>query len=118
MGDVARDMRARARRAYTESVSCRIAVEKVGDIDILKAAGVPMIRPFPLISFARLTLLPGDPSTKTSRSGIASPFWTNAGAVLWKDAACGLTRGRRVARRWAANMVYGVFSILRMIWGR
>lgn len=61
--------------------------------------------PFPLISLAKLTLLPGEFSVKTSRSGTASPFWTKAGAVLWKKAVWDLAAGMRVARRRAANMI-------------
>lgn len=72
----------------------------------LNAAGVPMITPLPEISFDRFTLLPGEFSTRTSRSGTASPFCTKAGAVLWNGATRGMVaRGARVARRRAANMV-------------
>lgn len=66
-----------------------------------------MITPLFLISLAKLTLLPGEFSTRTSRLGMASPFCTNAGAVLWKRDACARTRGMLVAIR-RANMV--IFS--------
>lgn len=73
---------------------------------VLNAAGVPTMMPFaPLNSFARLTLFPGEPSTRTSRSGRGSPALTKAARVLWKSARCALARGRAVVRRLAANMV-------------
>lgn len=82
--DIARNVGARASRAYSVSRT----LHGMGDnrSDVLKAAGVPMITPLPLISLARLTLFPGEFSTRTSRSGMESPFWTKAGAVLWKRA--------------------------------
>jgi hypothetical protein len=44
---------------------------------------IPMMMPLPLVnSFARLTLLPGEPSTR-STSGTLSPTLTNAGAEAW-----------------------------------
>lgn len=51
---------------------------------LLKAAGTPMIKALPLapISFNRLTLFPGEFSTRTSRSGIWSP--ARMGLALWK----------------------------------
>ena len=74
--------------------------------NILNAAGTPMITPLPFSSLARLTLLPGEFSTRTSRLGMASPFWTKAGVVLWKRAArCDRARGRVFVRRRAANIV-------------
>jgi hypothetical protein len=46
------------------------------EVDVLKAAGTPMIRPGPEAnSVARLTFPPGFPST-SSMLGIASPTWT------------------------------------------
>ena len=47
-----------------------------------------MINPFPTprSSLARLILLPGEFSDRTSRSGMASPALTNAGHVRWKKA--------------------------------
>lgn len=73
-------------------------------VHALKAAGVPIMTALFLISLARLTLLPGEFSTRTSRFGMASPFCTNAGAVLWKREACARTRGTLVAKRRAANI--------------
>ena len=52
---------------------------KRGDDNLLNAAGTPMIRPFPFSSVARLTLFPGDPSTR-SRLGMGSLILTYAGA--------------------------------------
>lgn len=45
---------------------------KVDFLDLLKAAGTPMIKALPLApsSLNRLTLFPGEFSTRTSRSGI------------------------------------------------
>lgn len=63
------------------------AMFHVWDSHALKAAGTPTMTPLPLISLARLILLPGESSTRTSRLGMASPFCTKAGAVLWKSAA-------------------------------
>ena len=54
--------------------------------DILKAAGTPIIKDFPvLISSAKLTLLPGEFSNKTSSFGMLSPALINARAELWND---------------------------------
>lgn len=53
---------------------------------ILKAAGTPIIKDFPvLISSLNLTLLPGEFSTKISRFGILSPTLMKARAEPWKD---------------------------------
>lgn len=103
MVDITRNVGARASRAYSVS---RI-LHGMGDnqSDVLKAAGVPMITPLPLISLARLTLFPGEFSTRTSRSGMESPFWTKAGAVLWKRARWEKARGREVATRRVANIL-------------
>lgn len=59
---------------------------KVEFLYILKAAGTPMIKALPLApsSLDRLTLFPGEFSTRTSRSGIRSPARTKAGVVVWK----------------------------------
>ena len=52
---------------------------------LLKAAGTPMIIELPLlISSAKLTLLPGEFSTRTSSSGMLSPTLINGLAELWK----------------------------------
>lgn len=52
-------------------------------VDLLKAAGTPMMRPLPFITFARLTLSPGLLSTK-STEGIESPTLTILALVAWK----------------------------------
>lgn len=43
-----------------------------------------MIKPLPVSSLDRLTLLPGEFSTRQSRSGRASPTFTATRAVVWK----------------------------------
>ena len=43
-----------------------------------------MIKAFPLIASLRLTLLPGELSTRTSRFGSLSPTLMKARAELWK----------------------------------
>jgi hypothetical protein len=67
----------------------------------LNAAGTPIIKDFPLLtSSAKLTLLPGESSTRTSSFGMLSPTLTKRPAELWKDLI-----GRaavRVSRRRAA----------------
>jgi hypothetical protein len=45
---------------------------------LLNAAGTPMIKPFPEIASLRFTLLPGEPSARTSRLGMLSPTLTKA----------------------------------------
>ena len=51
----------------------------------LNAAGTPMIKDFPLlVSSAKLTLLAGEFSTKTSSLGMLSPTLMKARAELWK----------------------------------
>lgn len=60
--------------------------------DVLKAAGTPMINPLSS-SCDRLTLLPGEFSTRTVRSGIRSPTSTQAGREVWND-ACEAARSR------------------------
>ena len=50
--------------------------------DVLKAAGTPMIKPLPLISLKRFTLLPGECSTR-STSGRRLPTATQAGREAW-----------------------------------
>ena len=62
---------------------------------ILNAAGTPMIRPFPVSSLARLILLPGEPSVKTSKSGMRSPTFTKTGLEAWKAARCEEERADR-----------------------
>jgi hypothetical protein len=52
--------------------------------DVLNAAGTPMIKPLPLSSLRRLTLWPGEFSTR-STSGSGSPTATHAGDEVWKD---------------------------------
>lgn len=44
-----------------------------------------MIKPLPVSSLARLTVLPGEFSTRQSRSGMGSPTLTATGAVVWKE---------------------------------
>ena len=51
---------------------------------LLKAAGTPTIKPLPVSSFDRLTLFPGEFSTRTSRSGMLSPAFTATREVVWK----------------------------------
>lgn len=53
-------------------------------MNILNAAGTPITRLLPFNSRARFTLLPGEPSTR-STSGIGSPALTNAGAEVRKS---------------------------------
>ena len=53
------------------------------DVYLLKAAGTPMIRPLPLSSLAKFTLLPGVPSTR-STDGMESPTFTMVAVVAWK----------------------------------
>lgn len=53
-------------------------------MNVLKAAGTPMIRALSLMILLRFTLLPGLFSTKTPRLGSLSPILMNALAVLWK----------------------------------
>ncbi len=55
-----------------------------GEQDLLKAAGTPMIKAFPVIASPKLTLLPGELSTRTSRLGILSPTLMKARDELWK----------------------------------
>lgn len=50
----------------------------------LKAAGTPMINALPLMASLRLTLLPGEFSTKTSRLGSLSPTLMKERAEAWK----------------------------------
>lgn len=79
----------------------------------------PIITPFPVNSFARFTLLPGEPSTR-STLGSLSPTLTNAGAEAWKRrlpatervagrqrAAENIVRLASVYRVCASNLVYG-----------
>lgn len=55
---------------------------------------MPIIKPLPLVSSsARLTLLPGEFSTRTSMFGILSPTLIKARAELWNDLV-----GRAAAR--------------------
>lgn len=58
-------------------------------MDILKAAGTPMTKPLPVSSLARLTLVPGEHSCRTSRFGRLSPTLTLDRADAWKRAARG-----------------------------
>lgn len=52
----------------------------------LKAAGTPMTKALPLAtSLARFTLLPGEFSVRTSRSGMESPTWMRRGMEEWKQ---------------------------------
>lgn len=64
---------------------------------------LPIIKPFPVSSLARFTLLPGEFSMR-STLGTLSPTFTNAGAEAWKRRrlATARVRGRR---RTGANMV-------------
>jgi hypothetical protein len=58
-----------------KSLACQLGKCRSSDVgkSILKAAGTPMMRPFPEAnSVARLTLLPGLPSM-TSTEGMLSP---------------------------------------------
>jgi hypothetical protein len=55
--------------------------------NLLKAAGTPIINAFPLAISLKLTLLPGESSTRTSSAGILSPTLMKARAELWKDRA-------------------------------
>lgn len=52
-----------------------------------KAAGTPTMTALGVdaSSLARLSLLPGESSTRTSRSGIASPTFTKARGVAWRN---------------------------------
>ena len=59
-----------------------------------------MIKPFPLSSFARLILLPGEFSM-SSTSGMASPTLTKARGVEWKRRE---VASRTKDTRRAANM--------------
>ena len=64
------------------------------------AAGTPTMTPFPdLNSSARLTLLPGESSTSTSKSGISWPTRTKARGVEWKLRAATEGRARATRRR-------------------
>lgn len=58
-----------------------------------------MMPSLPENSFARLTLLPGEFSTRTSRSGIGSPTRTGAGRVVWKARRGRAEAGRRADRK-------------------
>lgn len=63
-----------------------------------KAAGTPTMYPLAdLNSSARLTLLPGESSRRTSRLGISWPTRTKARGVEWKPRAAkaGLARAIR-----------------------
>lgn len=104
--DVAGDVGGRTGRAWLrESGQQGVQSFQSGGVScrchLLNAAGTPTMTPLPESSLARLTLLPGEFSTR-SMLGMESPFRTKAGAVLWKGATP--ARGRRVARRRAANM--------------
>lgn len=73
-------------------------------------------------SFARFTLLAGDPSVRTSRLGMESPTLTQAGRVEWKalareaemDGLAARVKGRRedlkaiVARTSNSTMAVGI----------
>jgi hypothetical protein len=65
---------------------------------------VPMIKPLPVSSLARLTLLPGEPSTR-SRLGSLSPTLTKTGAEAWKERRPAAQRVTGNSVRAAANMV-------------
>ena len=53
------------------------------NMHILKAAGTPIIKDFPLATCsAKLTLLPGESSTKISSFGMLSPTLMKARTVL------------------------------------
>ena len=70
-----------------------------GEKNVLNAAGTPMMRPLPLSSVERLTLSPGEPSTR-STLGILSPTLTMVAAVVWKGLqVVGSVRGRVRARK-------------------
>lgn len=76
------------------------------EFHLLNAPGVPIIKPFPCSSFAKFTLLPGEFSVSTSRSGKASPTLTKEGRVVWNSAAGWLARGIALAaKRLVANMM-------------
>jgi hypothetical protein len=80
--DVAGDVRVGARWTY-EGLEIAFDIMKVSMYS-LKAAGTPMIKAFPLIASLKLTLLPGELSTRTSRFGSLSPTLMKARAELWK----------------------------------
>ncbi len=50
---------------------------------LLKAAGTPMIKALPVMVSLKLTLLPGEFSTRTSRFGSVSPILMKARAEEW-----------------------------------
>ena len=63
------------------------------------AAGTPMMSPLPDVSsLERLTLFPGEPSTR-SRSGMRSPTLTKAGLVAWKACILAGALGKKRANR-------------------
>lgn len=66
---------------------------------LLNAAGTPMTKPLSCTSLARLTLFPGEPSTR-STSGRRSPALTEGGRVAWNG-----RDPQRAARRvvWRAD---------------
>lgn len=67
-----------------------------------------MIRPLPASSCARLTLLPGEPSTR-STSGSLSPTLTSAGAEAWNRRR--LARQRVTGRRRAVASMVGLIGM-------
>lgn len=54
-------------------------------MNLLNAAGTPIIRALPLICSLRLTLFPGESSTRTSRLGMLSPTLTNCLGEIWRE---------------------------------
>jgi len=77
-----------------------------------------MIKDLPvLISLLKLTLLPGEFSTKTSRAGILSPTLMKARAELWKDRD-GREALRANLRRAALDAIMMVFQLAWMSVGR
>lgn len=76
-------------------------------MNVLNAAGTPMTRPFPCSSLAKLTLFPGEASTR-SISGMLSPALTKAGAVVEKGRdATMVERGSRRSNPRLCDMAGG-----------
>ncbi len=67
---------------------CNEGKERDHDHDLLKAAGTPIMRPFPVSSLERFTLSPGEDSWR-STSGILSPTLTILAVVVAKKRVVG-----------------------------
>lgn len=83
----------------------------------LKAAGTPMIKALPLMASLKLTLLPGEFSTKTSRLGSLSPTLMKERVEAWKllDEREAL---RATRRRAIVDAIVRCFQLVLIAWQR